>query len=130
MLVKALRNGLGMLIVFASWLTLPKKVERPVEAQRDVDERAKRLQLYQFRACPFCVKVRRHLHRLNVPVAVVEASEGTAAREELVAGGGKRQVPCLRIEQEDGSLEWLYESSAINAYLDEQFGMAEQQAGS
>ncbi len=128
MLIKALRNGLGMLIVFANWLTLPKKVSRAADAQRDVEDRAKRLQLYQFRACPFCVKVRRHLHRLNVPVQAVEASEGTAGREELVAGGGKKQVPCLRIEQDDGSLQWLYESSAIIAYLDEQFAV-DGQAG-
>ena len=129
MLVKALRNGLGMLIVFANWLTLPKKIGRPAEAQQKVDEQARRLQLYQFRACPFCVKVRRHLHRLNVPVAAVEASAGTAAREVLVAQGGKKQVPCLRIEQEDGGVQWLYEASAIIAYLDEQFAVPAQQAG-
>src|SRR5690554_7083245 len=93
-----------MLIVFANWLTLPKKIGRPAEAQQKVDEQARRLQLYQFRACPFCVKVRRHLHRLNVPVAAVEASAGTAAREVLVAQGGKKQVPCLRIDRKSTRL--------------------------
>src|SRR5574344_1770815 len=91
MLVKALRNGLGMLIVFANWLTLPKKVVRTPEQQQWVDEQAGALKLYQFNACPFCVKVRRHLHRLNVPVALVEAGQ------------------------------WLYESSAIIEYLDGRF---------
>ena len=33
-----------------------------------------------------------------------------------MAGGGKTMVPCLRIESKDG-VEWLYESSDINAYL-------------
>lgn len=120
MLIKALRNGLGMLIVFANWLTLPKKVVRTAEQQQWVDEQASELKLYQFNACPFCVKVRRHLHWLNVPVALIEAGQGTAAREELLELGGKKQVPCLRIEV-DGGVQWLYESSAIIEYLDGRF---------
>lgn len=121
MLVKALRNGLGSLIVFANWLTLPKKQQRTAEQQQQVVEQAAALQLYQFNACPFCVKVRRHLHRLNVPVKLVEASQGTPGREELLSQGGKKQVPCLRIESEQG-VQWLYESSAIIEYLDGRFG--------
>lgn len=121
MLIKALRNGLGLLIVFANWLTLPKQKVRTAEQQQRVTEQAAALQLYQFNACPFCVKVRRHLHRLNVPVALVEASQGTTAREELLAQGGKKQVPCLRIETEQG-VQWLYESAAIIEYLDGRFG--------
>lgn len=123
MLIKALRNGLGMLVVFASWLTLPRALKRPVEEQQKVDRQAAALQLYQFRGCPFCVKVRRHLHRLNVPVQAVEAARGTAAGDELEQQGGKRQVPCLRIETEQG-VEWLYESSAIIEYLDKHFAPA------
>jgi len=43
-------------------------------------------------------------------------SEGTHA-QALMQGGGKTQVPCLRIEQADGSVEWMYESSDIINYL-------------
>jgi glutathione S-transferase len=32
-------------------------------------------------------------------------------------------VPCLRIEKEDGSSEWMYESKDIIAYLDERYGI-------
>ncbi|MBV1904764.1 MAG: glutathione S-transferase domain-containing protein [Pseudomonadales bacterium] len=39
------------------------------------------------------------------------------ARSELLSGGGKAMVPCLRIEQSDGSFEWLYESLDILEYL-------------
>jgi len=35
-------------------------------------------------------------------------------------GGGKRKVPCLRIE-EDGKTEWMYESNDIIAYLEQRF---------
>jgi glutathione S-transferase len=33
-------------------------------------------------------------------------------------------VPCLRIEKPDNSVQWLYESSAIIAYLKHQFNLA------
>ena len=36
---------------------------------------------------------------------------------ELIAGGGKPQVPCLRIESADGDVRWLYESMDIIQYL-------------
>lgn len=35
----------------------------------------------------------------------------------LSAGGGKTQVPCLRIESDDGKVEWMYESDDIIRYL-------------
>ena len=35
---------------------------------------------------------------------------------ELLKGGGKGQVPCLRIESE-GQVEWMYESDEIINYL-------------
>ncbi len=36
---------------------------------------------------------------------------------ELISGGGKSQVPCLRIEAESGEIQWLYESNDIIRYL-------------
>jgi glutathione S-transferase len=33
-------------------------------------------------------------------------------------------VPCLQITDAGGQLSWLYESDAINAYLDREFGTA------
>jgi len=38
------------------------------------------------------------------------------AKAELIAEGGKKQVPCLRIKEGD-QVTWLYESSAIIDYL-------------
>ena len=40
-------------------------------------------------------------------------------RAELIAGGGKSQVPCLRIESESGDVQWMYESIDIIRYLRE-----------
>jgi glutathione S-transferase len=38
---------------------------------------------------------------------------------ELMQGGGKTQVPCLRIKDPQGNSQWMYESDDINRYLSE-----------
>jgi len=121
MIVKALRVGLGQLIVFGDLISRPAKRKRNAAAQAAVEQQAKGLALYQFHACPFCVKTRRAMHRLNVPVALRDAKNDPQAREQLLAGGGKVKVPCLRIDDADGT-RWMYESNEIIAYLDKRFG--------
>ena len=123
MFVKALRVGLGQIIIFGDFLTRPGKKQRPAAAQALVDSAAKDLTLYQFHACPFCVKTRRTLRRLNVPVALRDAKNNEQNRQTLLEQGGKIKVPCLRIE-ENGQTQWLYESKAIIAYLDQRFAAA------
>ncbi|NMK48635.1 glutathione S-transferase N-terminal domain-containing protein [Achromobacter sp. Bel] len=120
MIVKALRVGLGQLIVAGDALTRPRPQKRSPQGQAAVNQEAAALALYQFHACPFCVKTRRAMHRLNVPVALHDAKRDPQAREQLLAGGGKVKVPCLRIE-EAGDTRWMYESSDIIAYLEQRF---------
>ncbi|GAB1849248.1 glutathione S-transferase N-terminal domain-containing protein [Achromobacter xylosoxidans] len=120
MIVKALRVGLGQLIVLGDALTRPRPQQRSAQGQAAVDSEAAALSLYQFHACPFCVKTRRAIHRLNVPVALRDAKGDPQARAELQAGGGKVKVPCLRIE-EAGGTRWMYESSDIIAYLEQRY---------
>ena len=120
MIVKALRVGLGQLIVFGDWISRPAKRKRDPAAQARVEEQARNLALYQFHACPFCVKTRRTLHRLNVPVTLRDAKHDPVHRQALLEGGGRVKVPCLRIE-EDGKTTWMYESKDIIAYLDKRF---------
>ena len=120
MIIKALRVGLGQLILGVDFLTRPKQLQRSAEAQAEVEARAANLALYQFHACPFCVKTRRTVRRLNLPIALRDAKNDAQARQELHTQGGKIQVPCLRIE-EDGQTTWLYESKAIIAWLEQRF---------
>lgn len=120
MIVKALRVGLGQLIVFLDWASRPSKLKRDAAAQANVEQQAKGLSLYQFHACPFCVKTRRTLHRLNVPVALRDAKNNEQDRQALLEQGGKIKVPCLRIE-EDGKTTWMYESKVIIDYLNQRF---------
>ncbi|QXI44686.1 glutaredoxin [Pseudomonas wayambapalatensis] len=121
MIVKALRVGLGQLIVFGDWISRPAKRKRDAAAQAQVEQQAKGLALYQFHACPFCVKTRRALHRLNVPVALRDAKSDPQHRQALQEGGGRVKVPCLRIE-DDGKVTWMYESKDIIGYLEKRFG--------
>ncbi|NWA27832.1 glutathione S-transferase N-terminal domain-containing protein [Pseudomonas gingeri] len=123
MFVKALRVGLGQLIIFIDFLTRPGKQKRSTPDQAKVDAAAKDLTLYQFHACPFCVKTRRTLRRLNVPVALRDAKNNEQDRQTLLEQGGKIKVPCLRIE-ENGQTTWMYESKVIIDYLQKRFAAA------
>lgn len=120
MLVKFLRNGLGQLIIFIDFITRPAKMKRSQEEQLQVEEQTRQLALYQFKACPFCVKTRRTMHKLNLQIDLKDAKNNEQDRQSLLEQGGKIQVPCLRI-QNDGKDVWLYESKAINQYLHENF---------
>lgn len=114
---------LGRIILTIDFLTAPRGIARSTDAQARVDGETLRLALYQFRACPFCVKTRRAIRRLSLNIELRDAQGDAAHSAELIADGGKRQVPCLRIEQDD-RVEWLYESDVINAYLERRFAAA------
>ncbi|MCK4707432.1 MAG: glutathione S-transferase N-terminal domain-containing protein [Gammaproteobacteria bacterium] len=121
MLLKLLRNGLGSIIVFIDWVTRPAKMERSPEQQQLVENQLKEMTIYQLYACPFCIKTRRALRRLNLPMEVKSVSMGSPYREELEKGGGRIQVPCLRLQSNDSDV-WMYESADIINYLEKQFG--------
>lgn len=120
MILKLLRNGLGLLIVFISSITLPKQIKRSEEGQKSAQQQADKLSIYQFYACPFCVKTRRAVHALNIDIEYRDATNNKLHRSELLEQGGEIKVPCLRIE-EAGASRWLYESSDIINYLNKQF---------
>lgn len=121
LLINLIRNFLGYIIVLIDFITRPRKLKRSVEAQQQVENDIKSMALYQFFACPFCIKTRRALHRLNLPIQTRNATQGSSYRTELEQQGGKVQVPCLKITAE-GQDTWLYESSEIITYLEQRFG--------
>jgi len=105
------------------WATLgtPKGMTRTPELQQQVDRECERLVLYQFKTCPFCIKVRHEIARLSLPIALRDAQHDAEHRAALLASGGKIQTPCLHITDEQGNVQWLYESSAIIDYLQQRF---------
>ena len=118
---KPIRWVLGQIIIFVDWVTRPKPIQRSAEAQKEIDEQTKSLALYQFNQCPFCVKTRRQIRRLNLNIEKRDARNDPKWNQELISEGGKYQVPCLKMVKDDGSVEWLYESSNINEYLETTF---------
>ena len=106
---------LGRIILLVDFLTAPRGVKRSPEAQQKVEQAIDGLSLYQFQACPFCVKVRRELKRQSLPLELRDAKQSDH-KSALEQGGGWVKVPCLRIE-EAGDVRWMYESSDIISYL-------------
>ncbi|MBT8135118.1 MAG: glutathione S-transferase N-terminal domain-containing protein [Gammaproteobacteria bacterium] len=118
---KPVRWILGQIIIFIDWATRPKPIQRSAEAQAEVDKQTENMALYHFQMCPFCVKTRRQIHRLGLNIENRDARYDEKWNQELIDEGGKYQVPCLKITREDGSVEWMYESTDINQYLEEKF---------
>ncbi len=108
---------LGTLILSVNWLTTPRGVKRSPADQAAIDSQTSALTLYQYKACPFCVKVRRTMKRQSLNIEIRDVKRSEAAKNELLAGGGDLKVPCLRIDNGQGQLRWMYESGNIVEYL-------------
>ena len=121
---RTLRLILAPFMLLGYWLTRPKGVQRPADAQAAVDARTRKLALYHYPTCPFCLKTRRTMQRLSLDIDLRNAHHDETHRAALIAGGGKPQVPCLLIADADSRQTWLYESDAIAAYLNREFGAA------
>lgn len=114
---KLVRVVLGPFMLLWEILTTPQAVPRSAEEQLRLDALTQGLVLYQYRTCPFCIKVRRTLARLALKVERRDAQRDPVSRKELALQGGLVKVPCLRIRDASGREEWLYESEAIAGYL-------------
>jgi len=102
-------------------VTTPRGMVRDVAVQQGVDQQSRFLVLYQFKTCPFCIKVRREVNRLSLPIELRDAQKNPQHRADLLQGGGQIKVPCLQIRDEQGNVQWMYESAVINQYLHQRF---------
>lgn len=118
---KPIRWILGQIIIFIDWVTRPKPVQRSADTQTEINQQTEKMALYHFKMCPFCVKTRRQIHRLALNIESRDARNDPKWNKELINDGGKYQVPCLKIIATDGSVEWLYESTEINLFLNKKF---------
>lgn len=119
--MKIIRWLVGSLLLLLNKIFSPVAIVRSKEQQNSVNSALGGLALYEFEACPFCIKVRRFLKGSAIAIPLRDAKK-EPYRSELLAGGGKLQVPCLQITNEDGSVRWLYESSDIIAFLQNKIG--------
>ncbi len=119
--MRIIRWVLGSLILFFNWVFTPRGIVRDAQAQAQVDAETRKLALYQYKACPFCVKVRREMTRQSLNIDTRDVKREDCSREELLQGGGVLKVPCLRIEDDEGQVSWMYDSSEIIDYLKGRF---------
>lgn len=82
-------------------------------------KRLEPLTLYNMEASPYCRKVREALSELDLEHIIRNLPKGSPKRTELIARGGKMQVPYL-VDPNTG--KELYESDEIVAYLDALYG--------
>lgn len=114
--MQIIRFLLGRLILFLDWITSPHPIKITSTELEVIQDKVKDMTIYEFRACPFCVRVRRFMKKNNISINTKDARRNKAFAQELIDGGGKLQVPCLRIGN-SSSPEWLYESKDIILYL-------------
>lgn len=114
---RTVRRIIGPVMLLIDKLTTPKGVQRSDHKQQEIDDSTKNFALYQFKTCPFCIKVRRELKRQSLNIELRDAQNDPLYREQLLQGGGKIKVPCLQIKEDNGKVQWLYESSEIINFL-------------
>jgi len=119
---RLLRWPLGRLIAIIDRVTRPPTVEMLPGRRAQLDGITSSMALYQFQLCPFCVRTRRAIHRLGLNIETRDAKNEPRWAEELIREGGRYQVPCLRIVDDNGKVEWMYESASIISYLERRFG--------
>lgn len=125
MIWQLIRWPLGQLILAIDFLTSPRAPKRGPKEQALIDATTADMALYQFRACPFCVKTRRAMKRLGLNIELRDARKDRQWRQQLLTEGGRLQVPCLYIPGESDQARWLYESGDIIAYLEQRFAVPE-----
>src|SRR4051794_9303027 len=106
-MIRYFRKALGKVLILIDHLISTQRLERNPQEQAAVDRETKNLSLYQFECCPFCIKVRRAMRRMSLTIELREVQGNEVLTKELVQQGGMKQVPCLRIEKKDGSVQWL-----------------------
>ena len=115
---------LGRLVLGYDLLTRPKPLTRDAAAQQELDGVTANFALYQFNACPFCVKVRRQIRRHALNIELRDARNDETHKQALIEGGGRHKVPCLRVTNPAGDDTWLYESDDIISYLNTELKLA------
>ena len=79
------------------------------------------LALYQYMGCIYCARVRSAIEGLGVEIELRDTLRNPEFGEEVFTATGRSTVPVLRIESEDGAVEWMPESREIIAYLQGRF---------
>lgn len=73
------------------------------------------LKLFTSTYCPYCERVKAFMEEKGITgVEIINIDTDPESRDYLIEKGGKKQVPCLFIDEEP-----MYESQDIINYLEE-----------
>lgn len=61
------------------------------------------------------------MKRLSLNIEKRDAQRNEQNKKDLLEGGGQIKVPCLRIEDDQGNMTWMYDSEKIIQYLQSRF---------
>jgi glutaredoxin len=116
-MMKLIRLIVGAILKVLDFITSPSPIKISDEQMSMIKEKVKGHELYEFQACPFCIKVKRFMKKNNIQIPHRDAKNDETFRKELLENGGRVKVPCLKIIKAEGT-EWLYESNDIMAYFE------------
>ena len=117
MILEPFRWIVGKGVLAYEKMTAPEPPERSEAEQATIDAQTTGLALYEFKACPFCMKVRQEMRRHGLNIERRDARRNKTWGDELKKEGGKYQTPCLKITDSSGNVAWLYESKDIIEWL-------------
>ena len=69
--MQIIRFILGRIILFLDWLTSPRPNKISRTELDAIQNKVKNMTIYEFRACPFCVRVRRFMKKNNISQVLV-----------------------------------------------------------
>ena len=107
---------LGKIIICLDMIFSPKALNRDIVNQIQINKITNSYKLYQYNACPFCIKVRRFFKRESLNIYLVDAKQ-ESYKQELIQNGGKQKVPCLKVELKNKPVRWIYESKDIIKFI-------------
>ena len=119
MILEPIRWIIGKGVLAYEKMTAPEMPQRTPAQQATVDAQTTGLALYEFKACPFCMKVRKEMRKNGLNIERRDARRNASWGDELKSEGGKYQTPCLKITDSSGNVEWLYESDDIIKWLND-----------
>ena len=107
-----------------AWFQTPQtdiaELDRDAPEQRRVDAETTSMALYHYETCMFCARVRSVIERLELHIELRNIHIDREHLRDLVNGGGRMTVPCLRIDGD--AVTWMYESADIIRFLVARFG--------
>ncbi len=85
------------------------------------DELASRLSLYGYNTCIYCRNVSDVIDQLGISIKIRNTFKYPEYKQDLLIGGGKTSVPCLKITFQYSKELWLYDSTSIIDFLQRSF---------